>query len=123
MYFRNHVKILVCYQTSVNEKAIKGKMTKIQIISCEICDMTFTTVSTLIRHKKLKHQHINSEISCRTCKDNYEKQDIHLTNIKNSILQKITHLNQIHLLQRLVLFQENAIITNNFMNQKKIKIE
>ena len=95
-------------------------MTKIQIISCEICDMTFTTVSTLKSHKKSKHQHINSEISCRTCKDNYEKQDIHLNHVKKLILQKITHLNQIHLLQILLLFQENTIITNNFLNQKKI---
>ena len=94
-------------------------MTKIQIISCEIYDMTFTTVSSLKRHKKSKH-HINSEILCRICRDNYEKQDIHLNHIKNLILQKITHLNQIHLLQRLVLFQENTIITNNFLNQKKI---
>ena len=93
-------------------------MTKIQIISCEICDMTFTRVSSLKRHKKSKHQHINSEISFPTCKDNYEKQDIHLNHIKNLILQKITHLNQIHLLQRLVLFQESTIITNNFLNQK-----
>ena len=97
---------------------IKGKMTKIQIISCEICDKTFTTASILKRHKKSKHQHINSEISCRTCKDNYEKQHIYLNHIKNLILQKITHLNQIHLLQRLVLFQENAIITNYLMNRK-----
>ena len=81
--------------------------------------MTFTTVSSLKRHEKSKH-HINSEILCRICRDNYEKQDMHLNHIKNSILQKITHLNQIHLLQRLVLFQENTIITNNFLNQKKI---
>ena len=46
------------------------------------------TASTLKRHKKSKHQHVNSEISCRTCKDNYEKQDIHLNHIKNLILQK-----------------------------------
>ena len=95
-------------------------MTKIKIISCEICDKTFTTVSTLKRHKKLEHQHINSEILSHIYKDNYKKQDIHLNHIKNLILQKITHLNQIHLPQRLVLFQENTIITNNFLNQKKI---
>ena len=36
-------------------------MTKIQIISCEICDMTSTRVSSLNRQKKSKN-HINSEI-------------------------------------------------------------
>ena len=94
-------------------------MTKIKIISCEICDMTFTRVSSLNRHKKAKN-HINSEILSHIYRDNYKKQDIHLNHIKNLILQKITHLNQIHLLQRLVLFQENTIVTNNFLNQKKI---
>ena len=82
------MKTLVCYQIFAYEKAINGKMTKIQIISCEICDKTFTTVSTLKRHKKSKHQHINSEISCRICKDNYEKQDINLNHIENLVLQK-----------------------------------
>ena len=62
-------------------------MTKIQIISCGICDMTFTKASSLNRHKKSKN-HINSEILSRIYRDNYEKQDIHLNHIKNLILQK-----------------------------------
>ena len=89
------------------------------MISCEFCDMTFTRESSLSRHKKSKN-HINSVMFSRIYRDNYKKQDIHLNHIKNFILQNITHLNQIHLLQRLVLFQENTIITNNFLNQKKI---
>ena len=53
-------------------KGDKGKMTKIQMISCEICDMTFTRVSSLSRHKKSKN-HINSEILSRIYRNNYEK--------------------------------------------------
>ena len=71
-------------------------MTKIQIISCEICDMTFTRVSSLNRHKKSKN-HINSEILSHIYKDNYKKQDIHLNHIKNLTLQinTFTHIKNI----------------------------